>query len=322
MGIHSKSILAAIGMAVLLMGCDKPFTPKSTYEDKMVVYGILSNRSDSQFVRIYTTYDPTGFNPLTHSEDVMVRGAEVTVTGSAQPFLFREGLVQRIDKSRYKDDIVTYVSHPLQLQLGSSYNLSVSSTRYGTVTSSVVVPKRGRVSILNAYVLRGQGDEDENIIVYGWIRELTYGVLARLYISYELLEGQSWIRHSEEIPLSRAESGDGTTVLKYPTVRRRATNAIVVDKEMNETFVFLRKMYFMIEGSIYSRHPAGAVRATKALAVVTQVDQNLYTYLKVANYFDDPYSMRTDAPDFTNIAGGRGVFGAMVEDSLWVDLSL
>jgi hypothetical protein len=60
---------------------------------------------------------------------------------------------------------------------------------------------------------------------------------------------------------------------------------------------------------------------TNALAIVTQVDRNLYTYMKLANSFDDPYSTRTDAPDFSNIAGGVGVFGAMVEDSMWVDLT-
>lgn len=322
MGTRSKSLLSAITLAVLMTGCESPFTPKGTREDQMVVYGILSNRSDSQYVRIYSTYDPSGFDPLTHTAETMVRGAVVTVTGAAQPFRFREGSVPRTDKSRYSDDIVTYIAHPFLVQTGFTYNLTVSSPGYGTVTSSVVVPKQCRVQILNSYVLRGGGEKDENIVVYGWIRELTYGVLARLYVIYYVLEGQTWVRYAEEIPASMAQADDGTVLFSYPSLRRRQTNAIVIDKEVNETFVFFKKVYFNRLDAIYARHPVGAVRVTNALAVVTQVDQNLYTYLKLASYFDDPYSMRTDAPDYTNIAGGRGVFGAMVEDSMWVDLSL
>lgn len=321
MGTRLNSFFAAIGLAVLMTGCESDFTPKGTREDQIVVYGILSNRSDSQYVRIYSTYDPSGFDPLTHTREVVVHGAEVTVTGGSQPFRFQEGIVPRTDKSRYTDDVVTYISHPFSLQTGSTYNLSVSSTRYGTVTSSVVVPKSGRVQMLNAYVLQGRGEENENIVVYGWVKELTYGVLARLYIMYEALEGQAWVRRTEEIPAAMAQTDDGRLLLSYPTLRKRQTSSLIVDKEVNETFIFLKQLYFSRLGDIYARHPAGAVRVTNALVVVTQVDRNLYTYMKTANYFDDPYSTRTDAPDYTNIAGGRGVFGAMVEDSLWVDLS-
>jgi hypothetical protein len=321
MGTRSTSLLSAITLTVLLSGCEKAFTPKGTYQDKMVVYAILSNRTDTQYVRIYTTYDPTGFNPLTNTEETMVRGAGVTITGSAQPFRFQEGIVPRSDKSRYSSDIVTYVSHPFLLQLGSTYTLNISSTQYGTVTSSVVVPKQGRVQMLNAYVLFGRGEEDENIVIYGWIKELTYGVMARLYIIYDVLEGQKWVRHAEEIPAAMAQTDDGTVVFGYPGLRKRQTSTLIVDKEVNETFVFLKKLYFSKLNDIYARHPAGAVRVTNALATVTQVDRNLYTYMKLANSFDDPYSTRTDSPDFSNIAGGRGIFGAMVEDSLWVDLT-
>ena len=320
MGLRSKSVLAAIAM-LLMAGCESPFTPKGPYKDKMVVYGILSNRSDSQYVRIYTTYDPAGFNPETHSEETMVSGAEVTVTGASQPFRFQEGIIPRTDKSRYTNDIVTYVSHPFSVQTGSTYTLNISSPWYGTVTSSVVVPKQGRVQMLNAYVLFGRGEEDENIVVYGWIKELTYGVMARLYIIYDVLEGQHWVRHAEEIPAAMAQTDDGRVLFGYPGLRKRQTSTLIVDKEVNETFVFLKKLYFNRLNDIYARYPSGAVRVKNALAIVTQVDRNLYTYMKLANSFDDPYSTRTDAPDFSNIAGGVGVFGAMVEDSMWVDLT-
>jgi hypothetical protein len=55
------------------------------------------------------------------------------------------------------------------------------------------------------------------------------------------------------------------------------------------------------------------------LAGSTQVEENLYKYYNLANGFQDPYSIRTDQPDFSNIQGGLGIFGAMTLDSVRVD---
>lgn len=322
MRIGANIFLLGTVLATLGVGCEGPFTPKGPYQDRMVVYGILSNRADSQFVRVYTTYNPSGFDPLTVSKETMVLDADVKVTEASKLFTFRKGTMPRTDKSRYQDDIVAYVSSPFSIEPGKTYSLTVTSPLYGTATSSVTVPKRGRIQMLNPYVLSGRGSEGENLVIYGWIRELTYGVLARLYLIYETLEGDTWVLHTDEMPQAMVQYEDGTKEFFYPRLNRRVTRGIVKDKEVNETFVFSRISYLDRLGDLYARFPAGRLRLKYGLIILTQVDQSFYTYSKVANGFEDPYSIRNDAPDFTNISGGRGVFGAMVEDSLLVDLSL
>lgn len=303
-----------------LPGCEKAFTPKGPYADQMIVYGILSNRSDTQYVRVYTTFDIPGYNPLVNDRDRVVRGAEVFISTAGVTTRFQETTVPRAEKDRYPEDLVAYHSYPFRLESGNTYHLSIVSREFGEVSSSVVVPKRGRVQFLNTYVLDGHGSNEEEIVVYGWIRELTYGVIARLYLVYEVLEGDVWIRHKEEVPSVVTRFDDGTKLISYPSLRRRQTRGVIKDKEINETFVFSRVGYYELVDDVLGRYPAGTARVTHALAIVTQVDQNLYTYSKVVNGFEDEYSIRTDAPDFTNIRGGRGVFGAMVEDSLMVDV--
>jgi hypothetical protein len=88
--------------------------------------------------------------------------------------------------------------------------------------------------------------------------------------------------------------------------------------EVYERLVFRLDVYKAFLADLKSRY--GEVNVTRALYVLTQVDANLYTYYSVVNGFLDPYSIRTDLPDFTNITGGVGLFGAIVEDSLYVDL--
>ncbi|HCA80150.1 MAG TPA: hypothetical protein DEP53_10490 [Bacteroidetes bacterium] len=319
---HKSSILfLGAVLAVLGAGCEGAFTPKGPYQDRMVVYGILTNRADTQYVRIHTTYNPAGFDPLTVSEESVVRDADVKVAESSKLFTFRQGTASRRDKSRYNDDVTIYISYPFSLEAGKTYDLTVSSPRYGTVTSSVTVPRRGRVQIFNSYVLNGRGTADEDLVIYGWIRELTYGVLARLYLIYETQEGDTWVRHTDEVPSSMVKYDDGTKEFFYPNLRRRESPGVIREKEVTESFVFSRTAYVERLNDLFTRYPSGRLRIKYGLIILTQVDQNFYRYSKIVHGFEDPYSIRTDTPDFTNIAGGRGIFGAMVEDSLLVELS-
>jgi hypothetical protein len=317
----SLGVIIAFCLLESVAGCNHPFSPKGPYSDNLVIYGILTNRSDTQYVRVYSTYNPPGVNPLAQTSDNALGGAGVVVTGDSGSFQFMEKITPRLDKSRYTDDILAYASYPFPIEAGSTYRLSVTSKDFGGVTASVTVPKRGRIQFLNAYVLNGGGSEDENIVVYGWIRELTYGVMMQLHLFYDVLEGNSWVTHRQEMPSIRLLYGDGTKVYLFPVVRRRLSSGLIKDKEENEMFVFDKKAYFEKIGEILGRYPVGTVHIKRALMVLTQVDRDLYAYSKRVNGFEDPFSIRTDLPDYTNISGGHGIFGAMVDDSATVDIT-
>jgi hypothetical protein len=320
----SRSSLAFVVLLVLMLstaGCDNPFSPKGTYADKLIVYGILTNRSDTQYVRVYSTYDPAGVDPLLQTSDNAVRGAAVVVAGGAGPFSFVEKTTPRLDKSRYTDDIVAYASYPFPIEGGETYGLNVTMKDFGGITASVTVPKRGRIQFLNSYILNGAASDEANIVVYGLIREVTYGVMMQLHLFYEVLEGNSWVTHRQEVPSSRVVLSDGSKVYTFPVLRRRQSSGLVKDKEEIELFVFDRIAYFEKVGEIMSRYPSGTVRIRRALLVLTQVDKDLYAYSKRVNGFEDPFSIRTDLPDYTNITGGHGIFGAMVDDSVLVEIT-
>ncbi|MCX6133413.1 MAG: DUF4249 family protein [Ignavibacteriales bacterium] len=318
------SLRTCVVLSVVLAitaGCNSPFSPKGNYEDRLVVYGVLTNRSDTQYVRVYSTYNPPGVDPAAQTSDNGLSGAGVVVTSGAGAFQFRENTTPRLDKSRYSDDIIAYASYPFPIEPGKTYGLSVTTKTSGAVTATVVMPKRARIQFLNAYILNGGGNEDENIVVFGWIRELTYGVMMQLHLFYDVLEGNSWVRHREEMPAVRLVFGDGSKAYNFPVLRRRVTSGLIRDKEESEMFVFSKNAYFEKVGEILTRYPAGTVHIKQALIVLTQVDKDLYAYSKRVNGFEDPYSIRTDLPDHTNISGGHGIFGAMVDDSAFVEIT-
>lgn len=57
------------------------------------------------------------------------------------------------------------------------------------------------------------------------------------------------------------------------------------------------------------------VRFQDVVFQVIQFDAALYNNYSVENLFRDPYTIRLDEADYTNILGGVGVFGSLAVDS-------
>ena len=78
---------------------------------------------------------------------------------------------------------------------------------------------------------------------------------------------------------------------------------------------FQKSAYEYALNQVRLRHQNDQLKFRSVLFVMTQVEPNLYNYYNIVNGFQDPNSIRTDHPDYTNIQGGIGVFGAMTHDS-------
>jgi len=313
--------LSVMIFLLLILGCEGPFSPKGTYRERMVVYAILTTQSDAQFVKVFATYNPPGFDPLENTTQNVVRDAVVTVSDGDSNLVYRDTIVTRIDKSRYQDDLAVYVAQPFRVLPKKSYTLTVVSQTYGRVTASLTVPDRGRVQVVNPYVLRGGGEEDESLVILAWIRYAARGFMVRFYLEYETLESGAWVTKRMEIPSRAVVVGDAK-IFSYPKLERRTTSQdpALREKEEMERVYFSRLAYATKTSELRGQYSSDRLRITGAWFVLTQVESNLYAYYSIANAFQDPHSIRTDLPDWTNIEGGYGVFGAMVEDSAYVSL--
>lgn len=313
-----KSVTLGLLTAVTVVSCNEPFAPKGPFEDKLVVYAILTNAADTQYVRVFKTYDPPRYDPYEVVLDQPVRGADVSVTEGSSVIRYQEGLTKRAETSRYKDDIVAYLAFPFRAQAGNSYDLSVVSQQFGTVRSSVSVPGSGWVELVNSYIFFGQGSDKEPFVARGYIRGATRGFLIRFYLDYEYAEGGTWVQRREEMATRVSVFGDNLKVYEYPRLARRTSPAGSPGSLAYERAVFSREAYQEKLNDLGAQHPS--LRLVGALLILTQVEPNLYTYYNLANGFQDEYSIRQDLPDWSNIMGGYGVFGAMVEDSAYISL--
>lgn len=297
------------------MGCEDSFDPKGAYTEQLAVYSILASRSDTQYVRVYKTYNPSGFNPLENTSDTPVRSARVVITEGSTEYQLRDTTIQRVDKTRYTDNLHAYIGYPFAVQRGSVYALTVRSDR-GNVNATVSVPGPGRIDANNAFVMAEPERFRDDISVTIRLSSVTRGYVVRIYLDFEYLDNGSWIPRRAEVPVSASTGSDGTLIFVYPRLTQRRMDLIVSAQQVE----FSLAAYQALLTQLAEQYGQQGFRVVAATFILTQVENNLYKYYNIVNGFQDEYSIRTDLPDFTNIRGGVGLFGAMTEDSTVVDL--
>jgi hypothetical protein len=313
-----SAFVIALILAAVLVSCQEPFEPKGPFEEKLVVYGILSTHTDTQYVRLYTTYDPEGFDPTVVTVDHPILGATVTLTGSGASWRYRDTTVVRWDKSRYTSDIQAYVLVPFRPVQGSSYTLTVQLPNGKQARGTTSVPGKGYLSVVTLHVLDRPESFAEDLYVVASIAPGTRGFLVRMFVEFELtVDGERQLRRVE-VPMRIRRTTDGVVYEKiYPKLQRR-TSSETSRNQGSEYVGFQHDAYLQTLNDIAVAYVRFNPVRKNVIFVLTQTEANLYNYFNIVNGFQDDITIRTDQPDFSSIDGGVGVFGAMSVDSLVV----
>lgn len=310
-----RSYIFILIVLPLASGCDDAFSPKGPYEEKLVLYSIISNTSDTQYVRIYTTYNPKGFDPLSHTNETQVSDATVSLTRSGSAAILRDTIVVRWEKARYQSDIKAYVTYGHKVNPGDTYTLKVQSAPRGPIEAEIKVPEEGVITVGNTFVLTNPGRFLEDVLVRARISGSAQGYLVRFFIDYAYKKNGLWIEQSLEVPEKVEDVVDCLTFRgTYPRLSRKTQ---VRDPE---SIFFQRNAYTVMLGNLWSSFSKDSLKIRRARFELVQVERHLYRYFNIVNGFQDEVSIRTDEPDYSNIKGAIGLFGAFYKQSVSVEL--
>ena len=324
-------LLAAACILVILCGsCDESFNPSAAFKPRMVVYSVLRTDSDTQYVRIYSSYLPPGNDPTENLSENSVTDAAVKVTGTnplydARISDFRFLEVKRLDESRYQNDIGAYYCYPFRPIRGASYRLTAVSPTYGIVTAETTVPGQATVALVNPSVLENPFSASMDFGIKIGLAPEAKAYVAHIYINYLWPPGDGTYQPRRiEVPLSRETVDCIYQIFKetYPLPTLRSTPAVapaiiggVIAYQAQESVPYNRISYQHKIFHLYGTEGNG-ILMRQEVTYVAQFDTSLWDYYSVANLFHDKYSVRTDEPDYTNVSNGVGVFGSMTVDSL------
>jgi hypothetical protein len=291
-------VFALLAVLVLVYGCNEPFSPKGPFVQRIVAYSVLSPRSDTQYVRVYTNYNPPGFDPSVVKTTTYDTSASVVISSPSQSFSFHDTLLS--------PTLRAFVMSPLRPIPGTAYTLTVVSSRFGNVSATTKMPGPGSLSVADHnLLLYPYGKDDKYIEVDGFLGSDTRGYLIRFYVDFSL-KSDSTFEGEEEVPSSYEIDSQGLTIPVYPLMRRVVDSKAIVYYSVAN---YLQVLY-----DLGLRYPTG-IKLKWAKFQLFQFDEAVYNYYKVVNGFEDKYSIRTDQPDYTNIQNGLGVFGSYSIDS-------
>lgn len=307
------SILAVVSLSGLELCCNLPFDPRGPLDTKLVVFSILSTDRNTQFVRVERTYMPAGFDAYAHTQDNFVSGAIVRIQGPRVSSSFQDTTLPRSDMSRYTFPLRSYFARPLVIDHGGSYGVTVKHTEWPEISVSVRVPARPTITMtpLTSLILTSPGSyQDTAEIVYTLsLGAGTKGWIGRLYVYYEVEKSGKKTEERMEVPIyytapSMISSTSISTMVRAGYLNHSATVYLNIQ--------YRRTCVRILEQS----YPNFPLTFTRAVYELVQCESNLYDYYQTVHAFNDPFSVRLDAPFFTNVDGGVGVIGAYTLDSL------
>jgi hypothetical protein len=320
----------SIGIALAcLVSCDTSFNPSAAFQPRMVVYSILTADSDTQYVRVYSTYNPPDNDPTRNQDETSVQDAQVSVMEEGGlTFSFRAVTIPRSSKSRYPSEIAAYSSYPFRLERGKTYTLTVSSASMGSVTARTTVPGQGSVTPVNPTALANPCFSGYDFGLTAALSPGAKGFLARIYVDYlsPRVDG-TYQQKRFEIPIRRdvisRYRGLYKEIYPHPMLRSTPASAPVYIGDTlryrpEERILYRSDAFCNKVDDLYLTGAEGCVQFRQAVFYLIQFDAPLWNYYNVANMSQDKFSVRTDEPDYTDIKNGIGVFGSMTVDStLW-----
>jgi hypothetical protein len=309
------------------MSCDTSFNPSAPFQPRMVIYSILMTDSDTQYVRIYSSYNPPDYDPTKNPDEISITDAQVSVQQEGGPtFTFQLMTIPRADTSRYPSSIKAYVAYPFRPQEGKRYSLTVSSPSYGVASAATLVPNKGSANPTDGYALRDPWHtKAESYGVTAALAPETKGYLVRFYVDYlSPLPAGGYKPKRLEVPINVKALSlyRGTFERFYPHPLRRTTSATLTGPWGQnlpvETVSYSMSGYQFEIKNLYDFTEGCGVRFVQAVSFEMQFDAPLWNYWGSANLFRDPNSVRLDESGYSNVKGGAGVFGSIAVDStLW-----
>lgn len=300
-----------------LLACEETFDPRGTKEDRLVLYAILSPATDTVLVRLQATYDPPSSDPLSHrTEPTLTPTSQLLWSGGSAALT--DSIIPHPDPIRYTNGMHVLKASPLRVVRGRSYVVQVDAPGFPRAEATTRVPGAAPFSFRNEDVLVHPADyENLDIDLLVDLPVEAYGFWPRLFLEYEVLSTDS-VLERVEVPFELATSVDGVEPV-YAMLRGASSVGHRTVSSL-EVFTYEQDAYRYAIDHVRERYAAGSVRFRRVILYLTIVDEHLYKYYYIVHGFFDPYSVRTDEPDYSNVAGGAGVVGSYTVDSLTISL--
>jgi hypothetical protein len=295
---------------LLLIGCDDSVNPYAPFVPKITVFAILNTSTTTQVVRAYSSFDPTLDPNGGTAPDTLLNDAVITLSGQNTLYALRDTTIFRSDLTNYGGDVAAKVAS-FTPAFGKSYTLTVQSGSKGTVTATTTVPPKAIISIPFLFSLSNPLAYDVTNLGIK-VQTFSKGYVLRMLLEYEVLINGIWFPYEDEIPKSFVVQPDGSSFPSYAALDLSGEKLLALSWPLKTLATTIR--------SAVRQNSLNHMTFKRVVIEVRQYEEHLYNYYQIVRGFRDARTIRTDAPDYTNVEGGLGVFGAFTVERIVFDL--
>jgi len=285
---------------LIFNSCSEEFNPKTDFEQQYALYSIISGDTTYQTAIISKSYNVPGFDPAEYNGNPYVTGAEVTIRYDGKEYKLKDTLI-----SSQTNNFPSNIYFTNNFRPAAFKNMSIEARLPdGTIlTANTQTPKSANLTFSrNGFDSDSFIEEKSEGLFFIWNildsgnDEMMY--LPSLKISYVIKTGNTQTLKHVFVPIKYFQNGN-EYIPQYPQLsayQELSFSMDVVDRTMSS-----------IGENIVDKSTIYINDAEFELLIL---DPNLAPYYQTVDAFLDGYTVLLDQIDYTNVNGGRGVFGS------------
>ncbi len=304
-------------LCLIALGCEEVFNPKMPFESKPVLYCIVSGSiygPGAQEAILMRTYDVGGFDPNRNRVDPTVHGARVWLTLGSNDYPMVETVLGSSELNRYGTPQAVYHARRVPIVSGSRLTITAEYPTGERLRAETTVPRflyfdqsyrfpSGLTTTLNrlntgkAWTLSWVAPDDH---LFQPELSLQY------YVQVDSLTRQYG---SIEIPLRFVQDG-GSVIPVYPA-----------DYTYEHSCSYEFGSFDWAMAKISEGDPdKGRYTVLGLTFSVVAYDGHLSRYYSSVHGSLDEFSVRVDETTYTNLNGGIGIFGSLMDSFFQYDV--
>lgn len=298
------TILVSFGL--FISSCEDNLNPFFEKEDTFILNCVLKNDRAFQTALLSKSYFVDNFDPNSYNEDQSIKDAYIRIYFEDSVKIFRDTIVTKSDNSA--NTITSYFNDDFNTKPNTEYSLEAVLKDGRKITSTTTTPKTVSFKYTSDALIP---PPNKSSIRVSWnTEEAKLYTSARFKFIYFKKENGVDVRYEKEVPRAYAlENGEYKAYYPEPSY----DNSITV--EMN---AFDRSLREISEGDPNKENYT-------ILAFILEIlvyDKNLTAYYASKTELGESFSITTNESDFSNINGGRGIFGSYIKQRKAVKFTL
>ena len=299
-------------LLIIFESCEDNFNINAPYEDIYTLNCILRNDSPVQYAIISkNVYTENGNPPAQSNIAQNIRGANIKIFYNDSVFIMRDTTIQLADSGNIVQ-VNCYYLENLSIQPGNVISIEADMPDGQILKSKTKVPDIS-YSFLPYFPQYWPGYPGYDLVTeYVWHfsdkKVVAKNILniPKLEIYYEKYEGGIYIKKKTSVPLSYYSYVYENMMLLYPGVELSFNNKCYT------TFENVNKTMNEISGDDPNK---SNYKITDVSFNVYGLDANLSRFCSAYNIYMESFTIKLRQIDYSNIEGGKGIFGVVYKFS-------